>query len=92
MENKEKYGEITRMLLEYAKENEPVSYTELNKFYQMEIHGKDSYEPVSDRGGSFVHHMRSMKNKRRRPYSGKVEYLLKDRAAGHLGKYKLIVE
>ena len=92
MTKMEKYGEITGKLLEYAKANEPVSYTELNKFYQMEIHGKDSYEPVRDRGGSFVHHMRSMKNKIRRQYSGKVEYLLKDRSAGHLGKYKLIVE
>ena len=30
--NKTKYGNVTKQLFEFVKENEPVSYTEINKF------------------------------------------------------------
>ena len=83
--NKTKYGDIIKQLFEFVKENEPVSYTDMNAFYQMEIKGKATYDSVNDRGGSFPHHLVSMKNKSRRNYSGRVEYLIKER--GVRGKY-----
>ena len=79
------YGNVIKQLFEYVKLNEPCSYTDMNKFYQMKIKGKTSYDPVKDRGGSFSHHLISMRNKSKRNYSGKVEYLIK--ATGHKGKY-----
>jgi hypothetical protein len=75
--NKTKYGTVTKQLFEFVKENEPVSYTEMNKFYQMKIVGKKTYDPVKDRGGSFSHHLVSMRNKSKRNYSGMIEYLYK---------------
>ena len=84
--NKTKYGYIIKQLFEFVKKNEPVSYTEMNKFYQMNIKGKKTYDSVNDRGGSFPHHLVSMKNKSRRNYSGRVEYLIKERGGNH-GKY-----
>jgi len=84
--NKTKYGDVTKQLFEFVKENEPVSYTEMNKFYQMKIVGKKTYDPVNDRGGSFCHHLVSMKNKSRRNYSGRVEYI-KKKLGGNRGKY-----
>ena len=75
---KRPYGNIIAKLFEYVKLNEPCSYTDMNKFYQMEIKGKTTYNPVKDRGGSFAHLFVSMRNKSRRNYSGKVEYLIKE--------------
>ena len=77
MKTKTKYGDVTKELFKFVIENEPVSYTEINKFYQMEIVGKKTYDPVKDRGGSFSHHLVSMRNKSKRNYSGVVEYLVK---------------
>jgi len=85
--NKTQYGNVTKQLFEFVKENEPVSYTDMNKFYQMEIKGKATYDSVKDRGGSFAHHFVSMRNKSRRNYSGKVEYVIKEDG----GKYIRLV-
>jgi hypothetical protein len=75
--NKKQYGDVTKQLFKFVMENEPVSYTEINKFYQMKIQGKKTYDPVKDRGGSFSHHLVNMKKKSKRNYSGVVEYLVK---------------
>ena len=85
--NKTKYGDVIGQLFEFAKENRPCSYTELNKFYQMKIRGKSSYDPVADRGGSFAHHMKSMRVPAKRHYSGNIEFLWKDTEKGRAGKY-----
>ena len=81
------YGNVIKQLFEYVKETEPCSYTDMNKFYQMDIKGKTTYDPVKDRGGSFSHHLQSMRNKSKRNYSGKVEYLIKEDG----GKYIRLV-
>ena len=86
MKNKTKYGNIIKQLFEFVKKNEPVSWTEMNKFYLLNIKGQKTYDPIWDRGGSFCHHLVSMKNKSRRNYSGKIEYIKKE-LGGNRGKY-----
>tara|TARA_R110001583_G_scaffold24369_1_gene88980 strand:- start:5072 stop:5380 length:309 start_codon:yes stop_codon:yes gene_type:complete len=79
--NSNYYGLITQKLFEYVKLNQPCSYTELNKYYQFVCTGRNTLEdwdPVKDRGGSFSHHFVNMRNKSKRNYSGKIEYLIKD--------------
>jgi len=82
---KRPYGNIIGKLFEYVEFHEPCSYTELNKYYQYISKGKnilEDWDPVRDRGGSFSHHFQSMRNKSRRNYSGKVEYLVKQNTGG----------
>lgn len=90
MKTNTQYGDVTKQLFEFVKRNGPTTYTELNKFYQMEIKGKSSYDPVQDRGGSFSHHLRSMVQRSKRHYSGNVEFLAKASHPGGRGKYHLM--
>ena len=52
----------------------------------MNIKGKKTYDPVKDRGGSFSHHLVSMRKMSKRNYSGRVEYIKKE-LGGNRGKY-----
>ena len=58
-------GAVTRHMLDYVRDNGPVSYTDLNMEYYFYQGGRD-YDPVRDRGGSYSHHHGQLQTRKSR--------------------------
>ena len=75
--NNYKYGEITKLILDYVEYLGEATFTEMNKFYHQDIRGYMNYDPINNRGGSFCHHLVSLKEPRKRMFDGRYRYLVK---------------
>lgn len=53
------WGYITQELLDFVDKNGSVTYTQLKSFYDVCLRGK----PKMEIGGSFIHHLQSLRNK-----------------------------
>jgi hypothetical protein len=72
-----KNGEITTSILDFVEFLGEATFTEMNRFYQQDIQGYNSWDPVRDRGGSFCHHLTNLRNPSKRVFDGKYRYLYK---------------
>jgi hypothetical protein len=72
-----KTGEITASILDFVEFLGEATFTEMNKFYLKDIQGYKEYDPVRNRGGSFCHHLTSLKEPRKRMFDGRYRYLVK---------------
>ena len=74
--NNYKYGEITNSILDYVEALGEASFTDMNKFYKNGyIDGE--YDSYKDRGGSFCHHLVSLREPRKRMFDGRCRWLVK---------------
>lgn len=69
-----KNGAITEKLFRFCEGG--ATYTELNMFYLCKTPA--TYDSKRDRGGSLTKHMISMQDAKRRAYSGRVKYIVKE--------------
>lgn len=69
------HGSIIGNLFEFCKFKNGATYTEMNMFYLGKT--PETYNSHNDRGGSFVHHLESMRENRKRRYNGKYVYVEK---------------
>tara|TARA_R100000234_G_C4952432_1_gene157963 strand:- start:422 stop:718 length:297 start_codon:yes stop_codon:yes gene_type:complete len=72
-----KTGEITSSILDYVEFLGEATFTEMNRFYHQDIHEYKEYDPVKNRGGSFCHHLKSLKEPRKRVFDGRYRWLVK---------------
>ena len=84
--NNYKYGEITNSILDYVESLGEASFTDMNKFYHQDIRGYMNYNPINNRGGSFCHHLTSLRQARRRTFDGRCRWLVKQLN----GKWKVL--
>ena len=75
--NNYKYGEITKLILDYVEYLGEATFTEMNKFYHQNTRFSSNYDPIKNRGGSFCHHLVSLKEPRKRMFDGRYRYLVK---------------
>lgn len=76
-----KHGWITEALFQFCENMDGATYTELNKFYHWLGGGSiQEYEknPTGFRGGSFVHHLASMRSPAKRVYSKSIKSVRKE--------------
>lgn len=76
-----KHGWITEALFQFCENMGGATYTELNKFYHWLGGGSiQEYEknPTGFRGGSFVHHLASMRSPTKRVYSKSIKSVRKE--------------
>ncbi len=84
--NNYKYGEITNSILNYVESLGEASFTDMNKFYKYGVRNSKSYDSYRDRGGSFCHHLTSLRQARRRTFDGRCRWLVKQLN----GKWKVL--
>ena len=84
--NNYKYGEITNSILDYVEYLGEASFTDMNKFYHQNTQFSSNYDPIKNRGGSFCHHLVSLRQPRRRAFDGRSRWLVKQLN----GKWKVL--
>ena len=77
----DKHGAITEALFRFCDKPEGVTYTELNMFYLGKT--SETYNSVHHRGGSLTKHMISLREPKRRQYSKRTKYIVKENGKWH---------
>ena len=79
-------GEVTRRLLDFVKDNEPVRYSEIIRYLSVIQNYEQDYSPFKDRGLGSNHIVSLRKPKRRFIGNGQLEYIEK----GQDGLYRYV--